>query len=337
MNVLFGLLIALSGGILTTALYIIIVWRLDRHEKEPIAMLALAFIWGALPAVIISLVLELGLGGMFADTTLGNVLADAGLAPIVEESAKGLALLAFLVFTYREIDGVLDGIVYGAMIGLGFALTENVLYIVSGVAEKGLAMGVFILFLRTVIFGLNHAFFTSLTGIGVGAARLTRGTTARLVLLSAGWIAAVVFHAVHNLGTALADSTGLFSIVLSLLADWGGLLLLLLIIMLVWSKEQRWITEELAAEVPAGLLAADEYMAMTSSVGRQRLLAKTLREKGWASYRGMEREYALLTELAFKKRQVRLMGDEPGMQAEIAQLRTAIADARGMRPASGTL
>jgi hypothetical protein len=220
------------------------------------------------------------------------------------------------------------------MIGFGFAFTENVLYVVSGVAEKGLAMGVFILLLRTVIFGLNHAFFTSLMGIGVGAARLTRGAPARLALTVLGWSAAVFFHAAHNLGTTLAEATGLLSMLLSVLADWGGVLTLLLIIIFVWRKEQRWITEELANEVQAGLLAGDEYAAMTSSSGRQRLLAKTLRERGWVAYRRMGREHALLTELAFKKRQVRLMGDEPGMQAEIARLRAAIADAKGTLPAN---
>ncbi len=326
MDVLIGLLIALIGGIVTSLAYVVIVWRLDRYEKEPVGMLALAFIWGALPAVIISVVLEVGLGGIFGESRLGHVLADAGLAPIVEESAKGLALLAFLVFSYRELDGVLDGIVYGAMIGFGFAFTENVLYVVSGVAEDGLAMGIFILFLRTVIFGINHAFFTSLTGIGVGAARLRRGVLERLVIMSVGWLCAVIFHAIHNLGTALADVTGLLSMGISVLSDWGGVLMLLVVVLIVWRKEQQWISEELSSEVTPGFLTAEKYTALASTAGRQRLLAKTLRQRGCGAYRRLGREYALLTELAFKKRQLRLLGDERGTQVEIDRLRLAIAN-----------
>jgi protease PrsW len=336
MDALLGLWIALLGGIVTTAVYVVIVWRLDRHEKEPAAMLALAFLWGAVPAVIISVILELAFDGMLGDGNVAVVLSDAGLAPVIEESAKGLALLAFLVFSYRELDGALDGIVYGAMIGFGFALTENVFYVMSGVEEDGLAMGVFILFLRTVVFGINHAFFTSLTGLGVGLARLTRSVPARVVLMSTGWLCAVIFHSVHNLGASLADSTTLLSIGLSLLADWGGVLMVLLIIVLVWRKEQQWISEELADEVATGLLTAEEYVAMSSTAGRQRLLAKTLREAGMLAYRRLRRKYDLLTELAFKKRQVRLVGIEPGMQAEIGGLRHALTAQAGAGTPSTT-
>jgi protease PrsW len=325
MNLFFGLLIALFGGITTTTVYVAIVWRLDRYEKEPLRLLALAFIWGMAPAIILSIMLEVGASGAFDGETAGNLLSDAAVAPIIEETIKGLALLAFLVFAYRELDDVLDGIVYGAMIGLGFALTENFFYVLGSVDESGLGTGIAVLFLRTIIFGVNHAFFTGVTGAAVGAARLTRGNAGRLLLIVAGWLLAVLFHSVHNLGAALAESTDMASLGVSFLSDWGGILILFIVVALVWRKERCWIIEELADEINSGLLTGEQYVAISSTAGRQRLLARTLRQDGWTAYRRTGRLCNLLTELAFKKRQLRLMGNEPATAREIDRLRLAIA------------
>ncbi len=50
-------------------------------------------------------------------------------APIVEEGAKGLFLVGLLIFRRRELDGVVDGIVYAGLTAAGFAFTENILYL----------------------------------------------------------------------------------------------------------------------------------------------------------------------------------------------------------------
>jgi len=321
MNVLIGLLVAAIGSIITTGIYVVIVWRLDRFEKEPIGMLALAFAWGMLPAVIVSVIVETLLP---TSAAVGDLLLEAGGAPVVEESAKALALLAFLVFSYRELDNVLDGIVYGAMIGFGFAFTENILYVVSGVAESGLAVGIAILLLRTVIFGLNHALFTGITGAAVGAARLKRETVVRFALVLGGLLLAVTFHAVHNVGTALAESTALASLGVSFLADWGGVLGILVVVVAALRREQEWMANELVEEVAIGTLTAEHYTALTSRGGRQRLLALTLRRDGWTAYRRLNRLYGLCAELAIKKHQLRLMGDEHGNLREIERLRATI-------------
>jgi hypothetical protein len=130
-------------------------------------------------------------------------------------------------------------------------------------------------------------------------------------------------------GTALAEDTELASLAVSFVFDWGGVLMLFFVVMLVWRKEQRWMTEELAAEVEMGVLTADEYTAIRSSSGWQRLLTATLRQRGWTAYRRLGRHYRLFAELAFKKRQARLMGDEPGVKAEIARLRAVIVREKG--------
>jgi protease PrsW len=331
MSIMAGLLVALLASLITTTVYVAIVWRLDRFEKEPVHMLALAFLWGALPAILVSIVFEILLEipiDALVGTAIADVLVQSGAAPVVEEIAKGLALLAFLVFAYREFDDALDGIVYGAMIGFGFAFTENILYVTSSIAEDGIAAGAVLLFLRTVIFGLNHAFFTSLLGACIGAARLTPRLAHRVALLVAGFLLAVSFHAIHNLGTALVDSAGLIALLISVIFDWGGILCLLLVVVASWRKEQGWMKEELADEVRLGVLTIEEYTAIASPAGRQRLLGRVLRREGWASYRRMQRLYTLQTELALKKHQRRVMGEERALTAAIDRLREDIVRER---------
>lgn len=330
MTIILGLVVCVLGPLAATIIYVAILWRLDRYEKEPAGLLALAFTWGALPSVIASIVLELALGGLIgsvtAHPTLANALDDGLLVPLVEESVKGVALLGFLVLFRREFDDVLDGIVYGGMIGFGFAFTETVFYIAGGVLENGLGNGVAILFLRTVIFGANHAFFTGVTGAAIGAARLAQGGLRRVVLPCAGWLLAVAFHGVHNLG--VADSTLLASLGVSIVSDWLGILLLLAIVALVWRKERGWLAQELAEEVRLGLLSEREYATLTGAAVRQRALAAIWRGYGRQAYNVARQRQTLFTELAFKKHQLRSLGDEGGNSAEIQRLRQAIGSPR---------
>jgi protease PrsW len=214
------------------------------------------------------------------------------------------------------------------MIGFGFAFTENVLYVASSIAQDGLQTGLVVIFLRTVVFGLNHAFFTSLLGACIGAARLTPSFGRRLAFLVAGFLFAASFHAIHNLGAVLVDSVGVAALLISVVFDWGGILCLLLVVIASWRKEQGWMKEELADEVQLGVLTVEEYAAIASPAGRQRLLGRVLRREGWASYRRMQRLYTLQTELAFKKHQRRIMGEEQGLTAAINRLRDDIMKER---------
>ncbi len=97
------------------------------------------------------------------------------VAPVTEEAAKGLFILLLLFYRRHELDGVLDGIVYAGMVGIGFAFTENILYLTSAYmgqdGQAGGLGGAVGLFVVRCLFGpFAHPFFTSFTGIGIGIA-----------------------------------------------------------------------------------------------------------------------------------------------------------------------
>ena len=112
-----------------TLVYALVVWWLDRHEKEPLPLLVVAFVWGAIPAVILALVLEIAAGfplqQIVATAQAREITTASLIAPIVEECVKAIILVVLFLAYKREFDNVLDGVVYGAMVGLGFALRRE--------------------------------------------------------------------------------------------------------------------------------------------------------------------------------------------------------------------
>ena len=126
------------------------------------------------------------------------------VAPITEEAAKGLFILLLLWMRRHEIDGVLDGIVYAGMVGVGFAFTENILYLGAaymggddvGPGGFGSAIGVFVV--RGIFSPFAHPLFTAFIGVGVGYAVVSRSGAARFLAPLVGYVLAVTAHAVWN-------------------------------------------------------------------------------------------------------------------------------------------
>ena len=174
---------------------------LDRYEPEPLRLLGAAFGWGAVVATAVALVLQ-----AIDQYVLGTpeTWSAAIVAPITEEAAKGLFILLLLWMRRREIDGVLDGIVYAGMVGVGFAFTENILYLGAaymggddvGPGGFGSAIGVFVV--RGIFSPFAHPLFTAFIGVGVGYAVVGRRGPARWLAPLAGYVLAVTAHAIWN-------------------------------------------------------------------------------------------------------------------------------------------
>ena len=309
------IILAIVAAVAPAVFFSLIVWWLDRYEKEPWGLLAATFIWGAIPAIALSLIAELVIGVPFA-AFLGEgsaeVAAGSVVAPVVEEFVKALAILAiFLIFRW-EFDGVLDGIVYGALVGFGFAMTENCLYLLGALAEGGVVAWVALAFVRTMVFGLNHGLFSGIVGMGFGYASMTASAVRRWLAPVIALGVAISVHAVHNISTALASEL-CWPLAISLLSDWGGVAILVIIVFLSWNRERRCITEELASEVTAGVLSQQVYDTASSYTSRVSAQWKALVSYGVSRAWQVRKLHQRVSELAFAKRRLqRLPGDKVG-------------------------
>ena len=125
---------------------LVVIYSLDLYEREPLSLVAAAFVWGAFAATTLS---ALGNGGW------GLTVARIGgpefaarwtaalTAPFVEETLKGCGVVLLYLIARDEIDDVMDGFVYGAVCGLGFAIVEDVFYFMSvfGVSLRACSRG----------------------------------------------------------------------------------------------------------------------------------------------------------------------------------------------------
>ena len=156
---------------------------LDRYEPEPRSLLVLGLGWGAFVATSGALLLQLFDSLIFQSD---DTFTAAVVAPVTEEAAKGLFILLLLFYRRHELDGVLDGLVYAGMVGIGFAFTENILYLMAAYMGEdgqtggiGGAVGLFIV--RCVFCPFAHPFFTAFIGIGIGVAVGARSKAVRVI------------------------------------------------------------------------------------------------------------------------------------------------------------
>jgi RsiW-degrading membrane proteinase PrsW (M82 family) len=163
----------------------------DRYEPEPLGWVVKVFFIGAFMVIPAAL-----LEAPFPEGLFVTVI----VAPIVEESLK-FAAVYFTVYRDEEFDEPVDGIVYGVAAALGFAMVENIMYVLEG----GLAVGI----VRAIASVPAHALFASVWGYTLGLARF-RPEKERPLLIASGLAAAMVFHGVFNL---LASDSEIFGLI----------------------------------------------------------------------------------------------------------------------------
>jgi RsiW-degrading membrane proteinase PrsW (M82 family) len=253
------------------------------------------------PAVILSLIgetiLEQPLAGM--GESAADLISSSLFAPMIEELAKGIAVLIIFLLSRKEFDGILDGIIYGATIGFGFAMTENLFYFVDSFAEGGVEGLTTVILMRSVVFGLNHALFTSVLGASLGYARKARSGLLRWVAPVFGLLGAMLLHGIHNLFASLSGEM-CFGLVISAISDWGGVLVILVVMWLAARQEKSWITTSLRPEVDNGLISQADYDMICSYRRRQAALWRARLNLDRGEARRVDLLTTLATELAFK-------------------------------------
>jgi RsiW-degrading membrane proteinase PrsW (M82 family) len=183
------------------ALYAGIVVWCQRGEGRPGVLLLASLLWGAVGAASLSNTTnELARAwiNVLAGTDDARVLTSMLVAPIIEEAAKATGFFLLLLVQRDSIAGVRDGIVYGALVGIGFVLAESLLYLGFAVLEGGEASFVRSIYLRGVLAGGNHAVFTATVGAGIGWARAATSGRARTLGLGLAVAAALLQHLAWN-------------------------------------------------------------------------------------------------------------------------------------------
>ncbi len=301
-----GILLVMLLSFVPMLLYALLLWWLDRYEKEPLHLLAFAFLWGAIPAIILSLLLEVLLDipimAVSNSALTYDLLGSSFSAPLVEESVKALALLSLFLFFRREIDSPLDGLIYGGMTGFGFAAVENFFYLFGAYESGGIAGALILTFFRAGLFGLNHAMYTGFTGLGLALVLETRRTWLKFLLPPLGLALAIGAHAYHNtFATFWGHLEGSASLFAAIIGDWVATLFLLFVIIWAKSLEQRRIRVFLEGYVSKHNLPPAEVSLLTSPWERQKARLRALLKGDVGRWWRLGRYFQIVSETAFSQ------------------------------------
>ncbi|MCO6452329.1 MAG: PrsW family intramembrane metalloprotease [Caldilineales bacterium] len=302
--------LAFLAALLPTIIYVYLIWWCDQYEREPAWLLLVAFLWGAIPAILLSLGAEVVLGNAYDAFALGlqgSLRRVVIISPVVEELAKGLALLGLILFFSQEIDGVLDGIIYGALVGIGFAMTENFFFL-NRAAQAGIQDLLTTALVRTLVFGLNHAYYAAIIGAAIGLAAWQTNSMKRALIILGGLASAMLVHALHNLTTILAAYYPLLTL-FSVLLNWGGVALFVVIILLSIGEVRERMQLYLADEVPDVVSAHNYGFLLTCDLRWGRLTA-WLAGKDARQARLEVQFQRTAAELVTEKRREELRGEE---------------------------
>lgn len=252
-------LIPLAGVLLAVRL-------VDRWEPEPRSVVAFAVLWGAVASVALALGVDAVVAAVIPGLSANEGFASVIQAPVVEEVAKGLGILLLLVFARRSFDGPVDGVVYGALIGAGFAFTENILYFSTALLDGGVGEVTFTFVLRGILSPFAHVMFTAITGYVVG--RAVRQGAAVSAPWWVGIAGATALHALWNASALFAD---FFALYLTLQVPL--FVLFVLGVLMLRREEARLTRDRLSEYAAAGWFTPVEVDLLATPAGRRRARA----------------------------------------------------------------
>lgn len=318
------------GGVLALvplAIVLLGVRWIDRWEPEPRLLLVIAFLWGATVSIAIALVADIGTSYLYAaggaDVNMTVFLQSTVQAPIVEEFGKGLGILLIYLVARRYFDGPVDGIVFAALVGGGFAFTENIQYFAVQIAESGrldVAVGE-IFFIRGILSPFAHVMFSAFTGFFIGLAARKGTALGGILMFFVGLVPAILLHAFWNgvlffiydfYGYYLVVQVPLFAIAV-------------VTVILLRRREAQMTQLRLGEYAAAGWFNPTEVNTLGTPAGRRQARA-------WARQRGMGKvmnEYIKdATHLAFTRNRIVSGRDRIGSQQDEAVLLAQVSESR---------
>jgi RsiW-degrading membrane proteinase PrsW (M82 family) len=261
---------------------VIVIHALDLFEREPFGMLAAAFAWGSLAATTLAISANTAFFDLIAklgSQSLADRWGAAIAGPIDEETLKALGLLLLVLIAAAEIDTPIDGLVYGAFIGLGFQIVEDFTYLTNpafsgdGFSQTHVVWELFVV--RGLVAGIwSHAAYTGLVGLGIGylVSRPDVSRAWRITLALLAFAGAWTMHFVWNspwLDNVLAGGFWRPLIAQSLIKGLPGFLLIAWLYLRARRRESLWVAHVLAPEVATGAATPAEIESLLTFHGRR--------------------------------------------------------------------
>jgi RsiW-degrading membrane proteinase PrsW (M82 family) len=277
-------------------IYLILIWWMDRNEREPFWMLLLNFVWGATGAIVLGIIgsiifqIPLSQGIEFLTGSRSPELMDLSgaviTAPLVEETTKGMFLV--MMSFMKRFDGIVDGVVYGGAIGLGFGMTENFLYFVSYGTD--FSSWFTLVIIRTLFSAVLHCMAQATFGAFLGYGKF-KPVILRIIIGLVGINVAMFLHFTWNL-TVSFESTSIIGMAFLLIYSFS----IIALFQVALYMEGKTISKELYEESANGLIP-QEHLNHLPYVSRRF-------KYGWCPVGVNQKEYVRTSiELALRKYQ----------------------------------
>lgn len=287
------LLVSTLAAAVSFPLLIWFFFWLDRWEPEPTRYRWAALVWGGSAAVLIAA----GAQFVLAAFTRSEFWLAVVIAPLTEEFAKGLFLVLVVWLRRAQLHGVVDGIVYAGLAGIGFAFTEDILYYSSALTDGGPTDLAALVIVRGIFSPFAHPLFTAAIGVGIGVAVTARSREARILAPLLGYLVAVLLHATWNGSTMVADGQGfLIAYVVVMLPA-----LAVLVVLATRARQQEGliVSRALADGAQRGWVTTGD-VALASSLAARRMARRAARLRGGRPAEQLMETYQNdLTALAF--------------------------------------
>lgn len=245
--------------------------RLDLFEREPVAVRLAAFLWGAVASIAVSMMANNSALIVFA-ANMGSDWArtwgPAIAGPLNEEWFKAIGVVLLILIVREHFHRPMDGLIYGALIGLGFQVVENVTYAVNFATinpNSDWAGALSATIIRIAVAGpWSHPLYTAVAGLGIAylITQPRRPLTLRLTVAGSLFGLSMAMHALWNLPFP-QDLNPLLVISLT----YGKGLIILGLFILLYSaaarREWHWFVATMSNQ-PEHVISTEELTSMRS-------------------------------------------------------------------------
>ncbi len=278
------------AAIIPMGIYLFIIWKFDRYDREPFGLVLQNYLWGALGAIFFAIIgsgiITFALSLLIHDKVQLEHAETIFIAPFVEEITKGMFLL--ITFSNKKFDNMTDGIVYGGAIGLGFGMTENFLYFIAFGTTP--AAWLTIVAIRTLFSGVMHCVATATFGAFLGYAKF-KNFFYKIIFPFVGLAIAMFIHFAWNFSVSFQVTT-----ILGFAFMIFTVVIFIIVFSVAVSNERKIIYNELMEEAVEGTIPIDHLEYLNSSK-RNKL--------GWVDESIRKLYIRAATTLAFRKMELK--------------------------------